>query len=110
MSANKVLRVTGAAAIAAALSEDGPIELVCVKLHLSANGGAVENFTVTVDSASGSAYDTLLFSQDMNTVRDILWLPNQPIPIVDSDEVDIAYANTNTRTYGLKVIWRKVVA
>lgn len=106
ISANKVFPATGAAAIAATLTPTGPIELVCVKLHLSAAGGTAENFTVTIDSATAAAYDTILFSQDMNTVTDILWVPDQPIPILNDDELDFAYVNTNTRTYGLEVIFR----
>jgi hypothetical protein len=104
---NIPLRATGAAAISLSLTPPTrPIELICVKLHLSAVGGAVENFTVTVNSATAPAYDVVLFSQDMNAVADILWLPNQPIPIVNNDVIDFAYNNANTRTYGLEVIYR----
>jgi len=104
---NIPLRATGAAAIATSLTPPTrPIELVCVKLHLDIVGGVAENFTVTVNSATDAVYDTVLFSQDMTAVTDILWLPNQPVPIVNNDVVDFAYANTNTRTYGLEVIYR----
>jgi hypothetical protein len=104
---NIPLRATGALAIATSLTPPTrPIELICVKLHLSAAGGAAENFTVTINSATNAVYDVLLFSQDMTAVTDIFWLPNQPIPIVNNDVVDFAYANTNTRTYGLEVIYR----
>jgi hypothetical protein len=47
-----------------------------------------------------------MFSQDMNTVQDLMWLPDQPVPILGGDVVDFAYANTNTRTYGLEVIYQ----
>ena len=107
---NAPFRATGAAAIAMSLTPPTgvPIELVCVKLHLSAAGGAAENFTVTVNSATLAAHDTVLLSQDMNTVTDVFWLPEQPIPIVNDDVIDFAYANSNARTYGLEVIFRKV--
>lgn len=109
MSAKNIpFRATGAAAIASSLTPPGPIELVCVKLNLSAAGGAAENFTVTVNSAAAAVYDTILFSQDMNTVQDLFWLPDQPIPIINLDVIDFAWANSNTRTYGLEVIYRKV--
>jgi len=100
------MRATGAAAIASSLTPAGPIVLDCVKLHLSAAGGAAENFTVTINSETADVYDTVLFSQDMTTVTDIFWQPDRPIPIVNSDVVDFAYANGNTRTYGLEVIYR----
>ena len=103
------MRATGAAAIASSLTPTGPIVLDSVKLHLSAAGGAAENFTVTINSITGAAYDTVLFSQDMNTVTDLLWQPDRPIPIVNSDVIDFAYNNANTRTYGLEVIYRREV-
>lgn len=103
------LRATGAAAIATSLTPTAPIVLVCVKLHLDIAGGVAENFTVTINSATAAVYDTVLFSQDMNTATDVLWLPEQPIPIVNNDVIDFAYANTNTRTYGLEVIYRTEV-
>ena len=103
----KPLRATGAAAIATSLTPDGPIVLDSVKLHLSAAGGAAENFTVTINSVTGGVYDTVLFSQDMNTVQDLLWQPDRPIAIANSDVIDFAYNNGNTRTYGLEVLYRK---
>ena len=106
ITANKVFRATGAAAIAATFTPTVPVYLVCVKLHLSAAGGAAENFTITINSATGSAYDVELFSQDMTTVKDILWTPDQPIPILNNDPIDFAYNNANTRTYGLEVIYK----
>ena len=106
-SKNIPFRATGAAAIASSLTPDGPIELVSVKLHLSAAGGAAENFTVTINSVTSAVYDTVLFSQDMNTVADLFWQPDQPIQIVNSDVIDFAYNNGNTRTYGLEAIYRK---
>ena len=110
MAKNIPHRATGSAAIASTLIPTGPIELVCVKLHLSDVGGAAEDFTVTINSETAAAYDVVLFSQDMTTVQDILWLPNQPIPIVNSDPIDFAYANGNGRTYGLEAIYRRVEA
>jgi hypothetical protein len=78
-----------------------------VKLTLSAAGGVSENFTITVNSATAAAYDTVIFSQDMNAVTDLLWVPDEPIPIVNNDVLDFAYANTNTRTYGLEATFKR---
>ena len=107
MIAYKVHRATGAVAIDSTLAPGRQIELVCVKLHLSAAGGAAEDFTVTIDSASAAVYDVVLFSQDMTSVADIVWVPDRPIPVL-SDEIDFAYANSNTRTYGLEVNYRTI--
>ncbi len=109
MPNSRVQKSTGAAAIALTLTPVGPIVLTCVKLHLNGVGGAAENFTITINSATGSAYDVVLFSQDMAAVTDILWVPDQPIPIVNNDPVDFAYANSNTKTYGLEVTYKAEV-
>ena len=107
---NSTQRATSNAAIAESLTVADPSELVCVKLHLSAAGGAAENFTITNDSlAAANVYDTNFFSQDMNTVTDILWLPEQPIPIDVGDVLDFAYNNGNARTYGLEIVHRRVL-
>jgi len=100
-------RATGAAAIVSALTPTGPIVLDSVKLHLSAVGGAVEDFTVTINSVTDPAYDVLLFSQAMLAVQDIFWQPERPIAIVNSDVVDFYFKNANGRTYGLEVLYRK---
>ncbi len=99
----KIHRATGNAAIASTLQAARPIKIVAVKLHLSAAGGAVENFTVTIDSATDPVYDVLLYSQAMNAVQDVVWVPDPPIPVMGNDEIDFAYNNGNTRTYGLEV-------
>lgn len=103
---NKVHRATGAAAIASTITPTIPILLVCVKVHLSAVGGAAEDFTVTIDSVTDPVYDTEIFTQDMTAIQDICWVPDRPIPIINNDEIDFAYANSNGRTYGLEVIYR----
>jgi hypothetical protein len=107
MSGNKVFRATGAVAMASSLTVTDNYLLTSVKLTLSAAGGAAENFTVTVNSATLAAYDTIIFSQDMNVVTDLLWVPDQPVPVLNGDVLDFAYTNTNTRTYGLEVTYRR---
>ncbi|KKK77871.1 hypothetical protein LCGC14_2849230 [marine sediment metagenome] len=103
----KVHRATEALAIDLTFTPTKPIVLCCVKLHLSAVGGTpAENFTVTVDSATSALYDVVLFSQDMNALSSLLWVPDQPIPIVNNDEIDFAWANANTLDYGLEMIYR----
>lgn len=104
----KVARATGVVAIAMSLTSSktsGNINLVSVRLNLSAVGGAAENFTITINSATAGVYDTIIYSQDMNAIQDLMWTPNHPIPIVNGDVLDFAYANSNTRTYGIEAIY-----
>ena len=105
---NKVHRATGSAAMASSLTPPREsLDLVCIKLALSAAGGAAENFTVTFNSSTDAAYDTVIFSPDMNTIKDVVWCPDPPVPVVNADVIDFAYANSNGRTYGLEVIYRR---
>jgi len=108
MTKYKHAMATGAVAIAMSITPpktSGNISLVSVRLHLSAVGGAAENFTITINSATAAAYDTIIYSQDMTAVQDLMWTPNHPIPILNGDVLDFAYANSNTRTYGLEAIY-----
>ena len=97
-------RATGSSAIATTVAPGRPFQLEEVRIHLSAAGGA-GNLTVTMDAGAGSAYDTVLQTQDMTSVTDYVWKPTRPIVCTHaSDEIDIAWANTNSKTYGLTVI------
>jgi hypothetical protein len=79
-----------------------------IRIHLSANGDA-ENLTVDVDSNSGSAYDFNFLTQSMSSISDLRYVPDgDKIVFEADDEVDIAYTNTSSRTYGLEVITRAV--
>ena len=100
-------RSTGSSAISESLAYDGPLVFVCVKLSLSAVGGVAESFTVTLNSATDSVYDTILLSQDMSNVKDLFWQPESPVPITDNDSLDFAYANSNGRTYGIEITYQK---
>lgn len=101
---------TGAAAIATtcapSASTVGAWELVGFKVHLSAAGGAA-NLTATTDAAAGAAYDTKLYSQDMTSVTDLVQVFDPPIPMQSGDEVDFAWTNGSTRTYGLTIIYQR---
>ena len=86
------------------------IKLIEVKLHLSAAGGTSENFTITQngDESGDAAYwDTLLYSRDMNTVTDIIWSPEKEIIIPKGDVIDFAYANTNSKNWGLEISFER---
>ena len=77
-------------------------------------GGALaagETITVTLDANDGVAYDAVLRSYDMGTAGTTSWswVPEVPIPLESGDEIIVALsANTNTRTYGLRIVADKV--
>lgn len=77
-------------------------------LHLSAAPVTSEVLTITLNANDGVAYDTVLLSQDLsaNAVVDLLWLPSAPVLCENGDAIDIAFTNTDVRTYGLRIVAR----
>ena len=106
ISAAQYHRVTGAAAIASTLAPGVAWQLESVRIHLSAAGGAGD-LTGTIDHWAGTAYDVVILTQDMTTVTDFIWHCERPMEFERYDELDFVWANANTRTYGLEVVWKK---
>ena len=104
----RIFRATGAAAIDHTLSPPTAFQIEEIRLHLSAAGGAVEDLTVVLDSGVAAAYDVVLLTQAMETVSDVVWQPTRPLIFSADDEIDIAYTNTNTRTWGLEIYWSPI--
>ncbi|TET68693.1 MAG: hypothetical protein E3J56_11065 [Candidatus Aminicenantes bacterium] len=80
------------------------------RLHLNAASATTENLTITLDGGAGTdIFDTEIYSKDMNGVQNIIWMPEDgPIPFGKDDELDFAWANSNTKTYGVEALWRRI--
>jgi len=96
---------TGSSAINTSIAPASRGVLLALTLHLSAAGGAAEDLTVTLNKAAGAAYDVPILTQDMSTTQDVVWTGE--IPFQNGDTIDVAYTNSNSRTYGLEVVYRK---
>jgi hypothetical protein len=110
---------TGSAAMAESYTMDGGdkvVRLARVTLHMSDFPSDSEDFTITINSDLGEAYDTLFYALDLSTsptkdlvltsddFGDIMFVMNNaatPAPEV----LDFAYANTGTDTWGLTVLF-----
>ena len=103
---------TGSAAIntSMAVPVGDHYRLVSVGCHFSAAPTTSENFTVTLDAHAGPAYDTLLYSLDVSAgaTTDLLWMPDEEIFLEGGDEIDVAYTNTDVRTYGVQITMKAV--
>ena len=99
---------TGSAAIAVSYAPNKVFYLDAVTVHLSAAPTTAGDLTVTLDAADGAAYDTVLFSLDPSeqSDTDVVYIPDQPLLCVSGDAIAVAYANTDGRTYGLRIIAR----
>jgi len=81
--------------------------VLAVEVHFSAAPTTSEDLTLTLDSVSGAAYDTVLRSVDpsASSATDVLW--EGPFYLANGDALDVAYTNTDTRTVGVTYFWRE---
>jgi hypothetical protein len=79
--------------------------LVSVTLNLNAAPTTSENFTITLDAVTGPEYDTLLYSLDLaaGATTDLLWQPDGDFFVQGGDQIDVAWTNSNGRTWGLLI-------
>ena len=98
---------TGSAAIATSLTVPAgdTYKLLSVSLNLNVAGTTSEDFTITLDANAGSAYDVLLYTNDLATTAttDLVWFPDEPLYLEGDDAIDVAWANSQARTYGLQI-------
>lgn len=95
-------RKTASAAINESIDPGKAGQLHEFRIHLNAVGGAGD-LTITLDAAAGAAYDTVLMTQDMTTVTDLVWQPDMPIYFDAGDKLVVAWANAGAKTYGYEL-------
>ena len=87
-----------------------PFEFLGLEVTLDAAAAtASENLTVTIDAARGSAFDNLIYSIDMNGHTDVNYMFDEPRLCAPGDKIDVAWANADTNTWGIKLFTRKLV-
>jgi hypothetical protein len=98
---------TGAEAIATSLTVPAgqTYQLVSVTCKINAAPTTSENFTVTLNANAGAAYDVLLHTVDpsITPITSLVWQPDEPVLLEGGDVVDVAWFNTDRRTYGLQI-------
>ena len=103
---------TGAAAIATSLTVPAgqTYQLVSVTCNLNAESTTSENVTITLNAHAGAAYDLLLYTLDLSVgdTTDLLWQPDEPVYLEGGDAVDVAWFNTERRTYGVQITAQEV--
>lgn len=104
---------TGTGAVSVSLDSEltsGHWAVEQLALHTNPAGGA-GSLTVTVDSAAGAAYDTLVYTKSMVGVTDVVWraVPYNDSPLIlkAGDKLAVAWANAGGATWGLTITWRK---
>ena len=88
-------------------SSPHPFDFLGFHLHLDAASATSENITVDKDANAGTEFDLNLYTLDMDTVQDISQIYDEPIPCEGGDKIDIAWDNTNTKTWGISIFTRR---
>ena len=101
------INATGAAAIATSMTVPAgrTYQLLSVSCKFSAAPAASENYTITLNANAGAAYDTVLYTVDpsVTSITSMIWQPDEPVYLEGGDAVDVAFTNTDTRTYGVQI-------
>lgn len=97
---------TWAAAINKSTAIGKPFKLKNVTVHFSSAPTTSQLLTITIDSVLGAAYDTVIYSTNpsVGSQTDISYVPAWDICLAEWDEIVVAFTNTDTRTYGLRII------
>jgi hypothetical protein len=110
-----VTSATGNAAISASYSPSAVFWLESVTVHFSAAPTTTDALTVTLDANDGSAYDTTLYSVIPATageggggITDVVYIPPAPLLCESGDGIKVAFTNTDTVTYGVRIVSREV--
>ena len=77
-------------------------------LHQNAAGTTSENFTIDVDAKAGTYWDTNIVTVPMNGVADYWEIFDEPFPMKAKDILVCNYANSNTKTWGLRLMARRM--
>ena len=91
-----------------ALAPKTPFKLLSFVFHLDA-AATQETLTVKVDAGRvASKYDTLLVSEAMAGITDIVKTWEGGLDLKEDDEVDVAWTNTDGANYGLTMTYQTV--
>jgi hypothetical protein len=107
MATTRFHRATGSTAIASTLAPGVAWQLEEIRIHLSAAGGAGD-FTATLDHGTGTAYNCVMYTKDMTSITNHVYHFQRPEEFDAATEMDFAWANSNSRTYGLEVVWKAI--
>jgi len=109
----------GTTEIAGTLAPGRSFELLAIRVTITDGGDETAqdqsaNITLTMDSASGAAYDHLIFSEDYELLGDgIQVVYDPPIPFSGADEIDVEFdatAGADDEIVGIELVYRNAGA
>jgi len=108
-SINKTV-ATGTGAISASHAVTGNERLTSVILHFNAAPTTSQAFTIKLDANDGAAYDVLLATVNPadESLTDYVYIPDGDLFLEDGDAIDLAFTNTDGKTYGVQITTENV--
>lgn len=99
-------------AIAETLKPKSPFRLLEIRLKLNTAGTTAEDFTINLDANAGPTHDINVITKDLSGEAVTSWIrrfgdDDAGKDFDNLDELDFAWPNTENRTYGLTVIYRR---
>ena len=103
MIQEEVLKTDEAIDMSWAVSTAGILVAVLVKFSVAPTTSEI--LQVIFKSKHGTDYDVVLYSVNPSTdsLTQIVWYPDLPVPINQSDKIQVLYANTNGGTIGVTI-------
>jgi hypothetical protein len=102
----------GTETVKVAIVPDARFVFVGFSIKLSSAPSTSENFTITLDADDGSAYDVNVYTRDFSSASDtdVIWTvpEDELIPFEKLDKLRIAWTNTDGRTFGLKLWFKRL--
>lgn len=99
---------TGSGAMDVTFDPGGSCRIIQINLHLNTVSATEEEFSGDLDSANGTEYDVDIYTKDMDAVKDVI-LTHYDLGdffVFEGDTVVFTWANSNSRTWGLEVVYR----
>ena len=105
-----VYNATGAAALALSTTEAGKFKLISITVRFNIAPVTSQNLTVTLNALDGAAYDTVLRSLDPSASALTSFFVDYGDGLIceSGDQMDLAFTNTDVRTYGARVVTKRV--
>lgn len=73
------------------------------RLNIAVAPGQADVMTITIDSAKGATWDTVIYSNDLTAVTELEYInPNVDLPLDKDDILRVAWPNVANRTFGIE--------
>jgi hypothetical protein len=100
------LEYTGSGALSVTFDAEPDIGVLLqeIRLHLNNDSAKLEDYTMTLDSEKGTAFDVELVRTNMQDIRDLV-CDMKGFRLLPGDKLVLAWDNSDSRTWGLEIVY-----